>query len=341
MKKNLLLLAAAALAAIAIWFGMSKRDSTISRDELQFAVEDTASISRIFLADRQGHSITLVRSGDDGWMVNDSFPARPDLLKSLLEAISRVQVRTRVSKAGFNNVLKALATDGIKCEIYSGSNDRAAMIYYVGGPTADQLGTFMMKEGAELPFICELPGFNGYLTPRYSTRSSEWREKVVFAFPAASIRNIRVNYPGRPDWSYALERSGSGFTVGDPVTGRSYGLADTTAVNNYLFLFRKVPFETEALKMRPEEKDSLSQQVAIAEMQVIDTAGTIHGLRLYPMPVQPGSIATQDSVGNPLRHDVDRFYANDPDRSAWWVLQHFTFDPLLRKRSDFLLGGKK
>ena len=340
MKNKILFLAAVLLAITAVWFGWSNKNSTIDKEELRFAV-DTGSVRKIFLADRTGRSITIERAGGATWLVNDSFPARQDLLKSLLTAIAGVEVKTRVSKAGFNNVVKALAADGVKCEIYSGDSEQPVMTYYVGGPTADQLGTFMMKEGADLPFICELPGFNGYLSPRYTANSLEWRDKLIYSLQPEEITKVRVHYPSRPDWSYSLSRTSNGFVLGDPLDGTSIGIADTTSVRNYLYLFRKVPFETEAMKMRKEEQDSLSRLTPVAELEVTDTAGRVHGLRLFPMPVQTGALATHDSLGNPLQHDADRFYATDPVQLKWWVLQHFTFDPLLRKRSDFLSGGKK
>lgn len=341
MKKNLPLILALVLALVAAWFVLGRRDSTLSKEELEFAVKDTGKVNRIFLADRLGNTVRLDRKSLDTWLVNDSFPARADLLKSLLEAVSRIQVKTRVPKAGFNNVMKALASDGIKCEIYLDPEDEPVSVYYIGGPTADQLGTFMMKENGELPFIGEIPGFNGYLTPRYTPKSNEWKDKLIFAYAADDIREIKLNYPSRPEWSFTLLRTAGGFLLGDPANAAVSLESDTTAVSNYLFLFRKVAFETVASRMRKEEQDSLAAQTAIAEMTVTDIQGKTRGLRLYPMPVQVGSIATQDSLGQPLKQDVDRFYANDPEQSAWWILQHFTFDPLLRKRSDFIPTEKK
>ena len=85
--------------------------------------------------------------------MNDSFPARQDLLKSLLTAIAGVEVKTRVSESRVQQCGESVGCRRRQTEIYSGDSWQPVMTYYVGGPTADQLGTFMMKEGADLPFI--------------------------------------------------------------------------------------------------------------------------------------------------------------------------------------------
>ena len=51
---------------------------------------------------------------------------------------------------------------------------------YIGGETADQLGTYMMISGAKEPYIVHIPGFNGYLSSRFLCKKEAWRSKKIF-----------------------------------------------------------------------------------------------------------------------------------------------------------------
>ena len=58
MKKNkTLLVIAAALLAITSYFIFSKNSGTIKRELRDFAVADTASITKIFMADKTGKTV--------------------------------------------------------------------------------------------------------------------------------------------------------------------------------------------------------------------------------------------------------------------------------------------
>jgi hypothetical protein len=328
------------LGAIATWLVLRRDNSTMDRSALEFAVADSSRITRIFLAARTGEQVTISRAADGGWLVNDSMPARADLMRSLLESIVKVRVKTRVAKASFNNVLKALATDGVKCEVYLDGDRKPEKVYYVGGPTADQLGTYMLQEEADIPFICEIPGFNGYLTPRYSASADDWKERLLFSFRPESIQSVKVHYPARPEMSFELLRRQDGFRIQDPVRGNDLGEPDTLAIRSYFFLLRSAPYEGPANKLTVAGKDSLLSIDATVELEIKAGNDKSCAIRLYPMPVHAGSLAKTDSLGNPLKYDVDRLYAQDATTNSWFVVQHFTFDPLLRTRYDFLMGKK-
>jgi hypothetical protein len=60
-------------------------------------------------------------------------------------------------------------------------------------------------KGADNPYIVEIPGFNGYLTPRFQPILNNWRENILFDVPANRIRSIAVKHLG-PDTSFVLSR---------------------------------------------------------------------------------------------------------------------------------------
>ncbi|NNF01963.1 MAG: hypothetical protein HKN22_04705, partial [Bacteroidia bacterium] len=201
MKKNFpILIIAIALLSVAAYLILSKEKSTISEELSDFAVTDTAAVDKVFLADKTGlesHRVLLERDPDgSGWIVNKKFEARKDAIDLLLHTISAIEVRSPVAKAAYENVMKRLASNGIKIEIYKkGKLDKT---YYVGNASADQMGTFMYLENSSVPFVVHIPGFNGYLTPRYSCESHVWKTKTVFKAKGPEIASIKVEYRAHP-----------------------------------------------------------------------------------------------------------------------------------------------
>ena len=174
MKKTNLILAIliAVLAVVSILiYIFSHRDP--QRTLRDFAVEDTASITRIFLANKSGSSVTLDRA-EDHWTVNGIYTARRDFVNNLLTTIKKIEVSSPVSSAKLERVMKDLAVQGIKVQIYQ--NGEIAKTYYVGGVTEDNNGAYMILENSDTPFILSRPGFTGYLTVHYLPELSEWRE---------------------------------------------------------------------------------------------------------------------------------------------------------------------
>ena len=165
------------LLAISVYLILKNQTDTFKKDLTNFAVKDTASISKIFLADRTGKKVVLERISVSEWKVNGKFEARPQAIKLLLQTIHNISVKATVPKPAFNNVVKRLATGAVKVEIYK--HDELAKTYYVGGATQDSYGTYMIMENSTTPYIIWMQGFEGYLTPRYFTEENVWRNPAL------------------------------------------------------------------------------------------------------------------------------------------------------------------
>ena len=63
MKTKQLTIIVIILAAVAALFLFREKFGTVRSELKDFAVKDTASIDKIFLADKSGHEITLERKG--------------------------------------------------------------------------------------------------------------------------------------------------------------------------------------------------------------------------------------------------------------------------------------
>ena len=164
--------------------------------EKKFSIENINEIDKVFLSDRKGNNIVL-KKDEDSWFINERFKVRQDAINTLLTTINEVEVQRPVSNTAYNNVIKQLATTGVKVEIYYKNNIKT---YTVGGSTSDHLGTYMLMEDGENPYVVHIPGFNGFLSPRYGIQGYEldknnWRDNTVFEINSENIKEISLyNY---------------------------------------------------------------------------------------------------------------------------------------------------
>lgn len=203
MKKNLLYAAVLIVMLGVAWWITQKDDrSTLDPSETVFSVEDTASIDRIFIADKSGRSILAEKEADGRWLVNNTYYARWEVIDYVLGAFRQMEVRMPVPKAGVENAKKQISVSAKKVELYS--KGKKVHVVYVGHATIDSRGTYMIKEGAETPFIIHIPGWEGYLSPRFFTDLQDWREPVMVKIHPDSIASISTEFPNAPAESYSL-----------------------------------------------------------------------------------------------------------------------------------------
>jgi hypothetical protein len=333
MKKNkLTLIVVIALSAIAGYFLYSNQSGTIRKELRDFAVKDTASITKIFMADAFGNTITIERQDVEKWMVNNKFEARRDAIDLVLKTVSRMEVKAPVSKAAFETVVKNLAGNSTKVEIYTGKN-KPSKTYFVGGATPDNFGTYMLLEGSSVPFIMHIPGFYGYLTSRFFTDEVEWKSTVLYNYNPATIEKIELNYLEVPHESFVLENISSGKPVlKSALLNKTYNNIDTLAIYYYINAFRKVNVEFYATDVPEEKRDSIMTHCKKFTITITDKEGNVNNFIGFNKPVKEGA---EDLEGNPIVFDMDRMYGLTND-NEFVIIQYFVFDELTPRISFFL-----
>ena len=205
-KKQLFYLTLIILMSALIWFLSTDEKSTISVEN-NFSISDTGSVSKIFIADRNGTTITLNRNAKN-WVINNKYEVRKDAIKTILTSINQIRIQRPVSKNAFYNVIKNLATTGVKIEIYT-NKETPYKTYTIGSSTANHLGTYMFLSGCETPFIVHIPYFNGFLSPRYGIQGNkisekDWRTTNIFSLKAENIAKVTLNHIQQTEKSFRL-----------------------------------------------------------------------------------------------------------------------------------------
>ncbi len=331
MKKTniilLIIVVLVGLISLIVYYTQTKDTARVYRD---FAVEDTASINKIFLADKQGNNITLERK-DGYWMVNDKYKARRDLLDVLLTTIKNLEVTMPVPESKLDFVLRSIAAYGIKTEIYQ--NNKLVKTYYVGGAPENNIGTYMILEGSDVPFVVSIPGFSGFLTIRYNTEINEWRERIIFNYKIEDIYQVKMHYPDQPENSFiAVRNSATNYDLLN-YDGSSVNFKfDTLKVKDYISRAKFFGFEAFILdSLQQFKRDSLLTQPMVFEMSVVDINKNKKSFKAY---YRQNLDKLLDDNGELYPFDIDRMYAVVDDKEVV-LIQFYVVDQYSVKKDYF------
>jgi hypothetical protein len=335
MRKNKYsLIAVIILAVIAAYFIYTQNVGTIKKELKDFAVEDTNAVTKIFLADRDGNSVLLEKQEDNTWMVNNKFKARQDAISMLLKTMHKVEIKAPVAKSAFENTVALLSTKGIKVEIYTGGK-KPSKVYYVGNATSDKFGTYMLLENSSVPFITHIPGFYGFLTPRYFTEEEDWRSTELFKYNINDLKSVEFINHEKPEDSFLItDIDTENPIVKSPVDGKVFNNIDTTKIVGYLQLYQSINIEFYLNnKVSKSEQDSVIKCCPKFDLTVTDLLGNKKTIKAYNKPLPEGTL---DINGKPLKYDFDKMYAVINDGKDFVSIQYYVFDPLMQPITFFL-----
>lgn len=305
----------------------------------EFAIKDRNSISRIFMVDKAGKFADLKKQPNGSWTYNDTFDAWQSRVDFLIdETICKLAVKSPVPKTDLDNVLRRFTVAGVKVEIYTTGLNAGKKVYYVGGTTSDQLGTYFLMEGDKSPFVVHVQGFNGYLNSRYTLESDEWISRTIFSSKKEEIEQIKITYPTKPASSFSITQNGDDIDV-EMEKGLPTNVSNG-AVRSYLNLFELLNFEGYDDTKSKSFIDSLKGTTPLATISVRSKNRGFDELSFYLKPIGDRTGTMVDKDGNVLADDADRFYGiyNKLDRLL--IVQDYTFGKVLVRYQDLLMRNK-
>ncbi|MDP1621969.1 MAG: hypothetical protein Q8M08_06480 [Bacteroidales bacterium] len=348
MKKNKTILVTfvlLGLMALILW--LTQSTTTFKRSLSEFKLNDSSNVTRIFMSDKNNNTVTLSRKAPGKWMVNDKYPAQNQGIDLLLKTMVELEVSQPVAKAAHDNIVKELAVNAVKVEIYQQvyridlfgkihwfPHEKLTKVYYVGGATQSNLGSFMLMQGSSVPFVVYLPGFRGFVSPRYSPIEKYWRDYNVFRKTIPEIASVRVEIPGTPEYSYEVRNNGNNkFNMISLVDGKEIKNYDTLRMLNFLSGFRNLNYEALLNDMDVARKDSILNSQPFIIITLTDTAGVSKSITTFH---KQGPTGQTDPQGIPLPFDLDRLYATVNEGEDFTIIQYFTFDKVLRPKPFFM-----
>jgi len=313
--------------------------STLKPELKNFALEDPEEVTEIFMATKNSTtSFVKLSLNDKGvWMVNDEFPAEPEKIKMLLnEYLARLIVKNPIPNGGIDNVVKSMASNAIKVEIYKGTHKDK--VIYVGGNSADEMGTHMMLENSSRPFVVHIPGFMGYPSAIFNMNPKKWKSLNIFQAIIVDLKSVSVFYPADAGGSFTIHKEERTLRLEPYIVGdlKDPKALDMALLKQYAATFESLNYESIYEGLAAQLADSVirvDQPYAVINLDRVD--GTDHELKIYKKPVTADS-PQLDNFGNPVNYDLDRFYGVlDGNTSDILSVQSFVFKNIFKKYGAF------
>lgn len=350
-KRNIIIIAVVAVVGIValIVALRGSRKATFSQD---YHIEDTSTVTRIFMADKQDNSVLLTKVNDSLWMVDNRYEANQPLIDMLLETLNTMRIRQQVNRNAVPTIIKDLSARAIKVEVYQRSplinwfgghlrlftRERLTTTYYVGRETQDMMASYMFRDGDKVPCVIHIPGFRGFLTPRFVTDPLKWRSHCIVDLNVHQIERVELEIPAQPQESFAIVRSPEGFDMEWPIGHRRAEGFDTARVAQMLASFTWLNFDEFASIVPNSNADScINGTTPRTILRVTDTAGNIRTLATYIKYTNPNDM---ELIANPEMYetfDINRLYAVI-DNTDTVLIQYYVFDNILQPASYFIGG---
>ena len=329
-KNKILYIILLVLAVVTAYFTLNNKKTTLKKNLSNFAIQDTASITKIFIADKQNKYVLLEREGNS-WIANGKYYCRKDAIKNLLTTIKDIKVKSPVPRAAFETQVKRIASNGKKVEIYTNNPDVPYKVYYVGGPTGDHQGTYMLLENSATPFIMHLPGFFGFLSTRYFTEERLWRDNSIFRNSYDNIASVKLEYPHDKSKGFIAYNLGNNKFKLTDLNNNEIQNFDSLQVKMFIGGFQHLGYEAPITNMRKEKRDSLVNATPENIFTVKLKNGETQKLILHNIHIPESE---QDKYEQPLEYDPDRMYGFFNDTELVTVQTHLLY-PITKELQDF------
>jgi len=346
MNKNKTLLVITLLLAVAAAVLLfSRSNSTLNPDISEFTVKDTATITKIFMADKSDQQVLLERSETGTWRLNTKYEAMQENMQILLQTLANIELREPVAKSAHDNILKMLAVKSVKVEIYQmkhrisiGSlklfpREKLTKTFYIGDATMDNTGTFALMEGANSPVVIYMPGLRGFIATRFSTSETDWRVHTVFNKKLPDIRSIKVEFLDQPMESFIVENQNNlSLKLTRLFDNTVVAPYDTLKLVSFVNAFRKINYEVLMNDMEAHKMDSIMSSAPKHIITLETKDGQKQSIRTFVRLLPEPEIDIFD--GSLITYDLDRMYGlvNETDFVA---VQFFVFDKILIPLSGF------
>lgn len=339
MRKTLVYIAILAVLGVAIYYMLpgGNGDTPFDPAEAGFTVKDTSQVGKLFIAAPGGEMVTVQRT-DSGWVVNNQYKALPSMVNLVLATLLQQSALYPVPKAAFNNVIQSLSTHGTKVEVYDRAGKKIK-VFYVGGVAVNNSGTNMMLEGAKQPYVVHADGFVGYLTPRYSGKLRDWRDRTVFNVSPEDIKSVSLQYAGKPELSFTVSRDANDSPVVNamPKVMTSGDGLNPRRASAYLRFFRNINCEG-FLNGLEDNDTTIKTAPRHSSIDMVLKNGKTEHVDIYWMAVNKRSKNQKSSNlegDTPQDYDADRMYAIINNYKDTVMIQQLIFHNIFRKAPEF------
>ena len=344
-KNTVLIVIVAVLIVIAgILIGNNRYFNTLHSDATDFTVYDTASVTKLFFADKSGNQVLLQRTGN-GWTINDQYPANQNLINEMLYTLNRMRIKMPVSIKKSDNIVTRMSSTNTKVEVYQilprinlfnkiklFYHETRSKVFYIGDVTQDNQGTYVLKEGGDKVFVAHLNGFRGAISSRFTANPLDWREHIIFSEPMGNIESVKLEITKDPENGYIIKENGRYQYSMCHLNGEPIAF-DTLRVLNLMSSFNNVRFEAFLYDVEPERRDSIINSPFQERLTLTTKDGMSRSVTTFGMlPKADMFIYSEEDIAKfgDAMNDPDHKYALLSEGNEFVLIQDFAFGKLLK-----------
>ncbi len=310
MKKNQTLILVIVVAVLAGTYFLSQvdfNDGERKKYDYTFHIEDTSTVHKIYIRDKTPQEVTLVRRADGWYIEEEDRKARPVAVKTLLKTFHSMRLKNFVAESMKPTVLNRLAAYGIEVKVMDNS-DKLLRHFFVGPPSMDEMGSYMMNKGGDAPYTVFIPGFNGNLTTRFFADPVQWRKRIIWGYDNLDIHKVRVRYANSPQNSFEVVRDENYKYQLTRLIDNQVFTPDSIQAGLFFATFTNIQYQGAIVPTDGiwEKRDSLKSSAPAFDIYVENYDGEWKSLTAYRVKAAED---TEDDDGNPLDYDPDYLHA--------------------------------
>jgi hypothetical protein len=330
----------ALISLISLTFLWRNLNQTAAYDSKMFAIENSEDITEFrFTPNNKKTPPLYFKKSQQGWIVynaTDTFPADTANVNMLLFwAMKKLKVQRPVSQTLIKNLSRTMALTATKATFSKNGKDFHSI--YVGGSTQDNMATYMYMSQTEQPFIVEIPGFQGYLTPYFNTDIHIWRSLKLIDIPTSEIVSLSVSWPTNPAQNFTIIQNQNELQLFNGLNQKTP--ANHSLLAGYLILcseFSREAGSVAGINKSKSAKDSIFQQIPLVSFTYQTSKKKSITLNIYPHQGFEDILVD----ANPNQTETVQtalFWVKSSEDPHLWLSQDIVLQNRMKRLSDFKL----
>jgi hypothetical protein len=311
------------LISIAGWVYFNNNSSTYKHRDADFSIPEITRVTEIRI-EKTTDTLILYKHAD-GWLFNKSYPARKKAVEYTLDALSRITVKSAVSRSERNKIISCIQKYGVSVKALDGTKQIKQFSVYAD---TFQRMVYMMLVGSDKPFLVEIPGFYGNIAGIFNTSDHYWRDKEIIHYLPDKILYLSVEQPKNPNASFRIYNYGGNRFAVKKIKSDQV-IKDVIAENLEMYLMNFRDIEVEGfIRNAHKVLDSLQLEKPAYKITLEDVYGNKILLQTYPIRKHNAKAASGKES------DMNYFYIIINNKEL--ALAKYTiFDPIFKDISFF------
>ncbi len=319
-----------------LYYFMIQQDqsqATPQFSDREIAYKEFDNVDKIFIRERNKEGRFIKRKGDR-WYFEDSVL----ISKVYMGNLERVITLPTVKYIPIGNEKKLIKTSlnqiGIEVKLFDKENN-ILRDYWVGRNTNNEDGTAYLVNGADQPYMMEIPFSRGTLRGLFLFKPGQIRDKSIATYQVGDITQVKINYPKNTDSSFALDKHSDGdYTVTPlyPSSSVEQRSLNAKAVDNFLIEFKQ--FYSETYETGNPNSDKITSAVPFMICDITLADGTSESYKFWPF----SNILTNDIDPESQKSlkMVERFFV-ETNNDDLYIVQHRIYQNLMVTYNFFYL----